>query len=204
LNDPIKAQLYTARRIQILDAASKVFVEKGFHSATIKDIAGEADISEGTIYNYFKNKPALLLGVFERMRKSLEEKQRIPDMVEVNLRTFIKAHLQRPIMALKEGNFELFRIVVSELMVDRELRSLYHQQILAPVNIMVERYIEEAIELGNIKSTNSTLTAHALTGLVYGIILQYIIIDEAKTESDWDELTDMLTDMILYGLEGDK
>ena len=36
-DDPIQAQLIAARRTQILDAATKVFAEKGFERATIKD-----------------------------------------------------------------------------------------------------------------------------------------------------------------------
>ncbi len=43
--DPIQAQLIAARRKQILEAAVKVFAEKGFHQTTIKDIAREAGIA---------------------------------------------------------------------------------------------------------------------------------------------------------------
>ena len=52
-HDPIQELVKKARRNQILDAATKVFAEKGFHSTTIKDIAREAGIADGTIYNYF-------------------------------------------------------------------------------------------------------------------------------------------------------
>ncbi len=62
--DPIQAQLIAARRNQILDAAAKVFAEKGFHPTTIKDIAAEAGIAHGTIYNYFENKTALRCSAF--------------------------------------------------------------------------------------------------------------------------------------------
>jgi AcrR family transcriptional regulator len=41
-NDAIQQQLITARRNQILDAATKVFAEKGFHRATIRDVAQQA------------------------------------------------------------------------------------------------------------------------------------------------------------------
>jgi AcrR family transcriptional regulator len=60
-HDPIQELLITARRNQILDAATKVFAEKGFHPTTIKDIAREAGIADGTIYNYFENKTATIL-----------------------------------------------------------------------------------------------------------------------------------------------
>ena len=46
-HDPIQELLITTRRNQILDAATKVFAEKGFHPTTIKDIAREAGIADG-------------------------------------------------------------------------------------------------------------------------------------------------------------
>ncbi len=49
--DPIQALLATARRTQILDAAITVFSEKGFHRATIKEMARVAGIADGTIYS---------------------------------------------------------------------------------------------------------------------------------------------------------
>ena len=51
--DPIQELVTAARRKQILDAATQVFAEKGFHRATIKDIARVAGIADGTIYTYF-------------------------------------------------------------------------------------------------------------------------------------------------------
>ncbi len=47
------------RRQQIIVAAKKVFSEKGFNKATMDDIAGEAELSPGTLYLYFKNKEEL-------------------------------------------------------------------------------------------------------------------------------------------------
>ena len=44
------------RRKQILDAAKRLFYEKGFSAATIEDIAQEAELSPAAIYLYFKNK----------------------------------------------------------------------------------------------------------------------------------------------------
>jgi AcrR family transcriptional regulator len=57
----------TARRQQILDGAAGVFAEKGFARATTKEIAQSADVSEGTIYNYFDSKADLLIGLMGRV-----------------------------------------------------------------------------------------------------------------------------------------
>jgi AcrR family transcriptional regulator len=48
------------RRRAILEAALAVFTEKGFHAASVSDIATRAGVSQGTIYLYFDSKEALL------------------------------------------------------------------------------------------------------------------------------------------------
>ncbi len=47
------------RRLQIIQAAKSVFSLKGFNSATMEEIAEEAELSPGTLYLYFKNKEEL-------------------------------------------------------------------------------------------------------------------------------------------------
>ena len=51
------------RQWDILDAATKIFAEKGFDGGRTSDIAKEANISEGTIFRYFKTKKDLLVGL---------------------------------------------------------------------------------------------------------------------------------------------
>jgi TetR/AcrR family fatty acid metabolism transcriptional regulator len=51
------------KRSIILDAATKIFAEKGYQYATISELAKEAGISTGLLYSYFNNKLDLLLSV---------------------------------------------------------------------------------------------------------------------------------------------
>jgi AcrR family transcriptional regulator len=48
-----------ARPAEILEAALKVFAEKGFAGARMEDIAARAGVTKGTIYLYFENKEAV-------------------------------------------------------------------------------------------------------------------------------------------------
>jgi TetR/AcrR family transcriptional regulator, cholesterol catabolism regulator len=57
IDDPA---LVERRRKQITAASIKVFSERGYHPATIRDIAECADVSIGTIYQYFNDKEDLL------------------------------------------------------------------------------------------------------------------------------------------------
>jgi AcrR family transcriptional regulator len=49
----------TTKRTRLLEAALDVFSRRGFHAATMEEIAQEAQIAKGTIYLYFPTKDAL-------------------------------------------------------------------------------------------------------------------------------------------------
>jgi AcrR family transcriptional regulator len=51
---------------RILDAAARIFHEQGYAAATTNDIADEADVSVGSLYQYFPNKGALLVALTAR------------------------------------------------------------------------------------------------------------------------------------------
>jgi AcrR family transcriptional regulator len=55
-----------ARRENILDAAERCFMAKGFHTATMSDICREAGVSPGALYIYFTSKEALIAGLCQR------------------------------------------------------------------------------------------------------------------------------------------
>jgi TetR/AcrR family acrAB operon transcriptional repressor len=59
-------------RSQLLDAAEKVFFEKGFGQTSLMDIAEAADLTRGAIYWHFKNKSDLFEAMADRVRLPLE------------------------------------------------------------------------------------------------------------------------------------
>jgi TetR/AcrR family fatty acid metabolism transcriptional regulator len=61
------------KHVVILDAAIKVFADKGYHGSRVSDIAAEAGIAYGLVYHYFKNKEEILETIFrERWSGFLE------------------------------------------------------------------------------------------------------------------------------------
>jgi AcrR family transcriptional regulator len=136
--DPIQELVTAARRKQILDAATQVFAEKGFHRATIKDIARVAGIADGTMYTYFASKTEVLLGILHRLNESTEREQQLMPESEQDLRTFFTVYLRQR-MSLVWPNAEVFQAVLPEMLVNEELRALYYQQVLVPTFTVAER-----------------------------------------------------------------
>jgi TetR/AcrR family transcriptional regulator, transcriptional repressor of aconitase len=61
----VTQQHFDARREAILSAAARLFARKGITTATVADIAAEADLSAGAIYRYFESKDELMRAVFD-------------------------------------------------------------------------------------------------------------------------------------------
>ncbi|MGD9239302.1 MAG: TetR/AcrR family transcriptional regulator [Desulfobacterales bacterium] len=60
------------KRNQIIEAAAQVFAKKGYSGAVVADIALQANIGKGTVYEYFKSKEDLFFAVFEWFQKKSE------------------------------------------------------------------------------------------------------------------------------------
>lgn len=68
------------RRREIIDAAVKLFAERGYQETTVQDIAAAADVATGSVYIYYASKDALLHAINERFYEGLTE--RMSDIVE--------------------------------------------------------------------------------------------------------------------------
>ena len=64
------------RRVQLLDAAARLFCERGFHATSMRDIAKAVDMLSGSIYYHFSSKQEMLLAVYA------EGARRIGDLVD--------------------------------------------------------------------------------------------------------------------------
>jgi AcrR family transcriptional regulator len=197
--DPIQELLVTARRNQILDAATTVFAEKGFHRATIKDVARAAGIADGTIYTYFSSKTEVLLGILNRLNESTEREMQFALGSEQDVRAFFKAYVRQRI-SLIWPNAEVFRAVLPEMLVNAELRDLYYQQVLVPTFRVAEHYFLAQMEEGQLRKVDVPLAVRAIAGTVFGLLMIQLLGDELIA-ARWEELPEVLTTLMFDGLK---
>src|SRR5215469_6701021 len=200
--DPIQELVAAARRKQILDAATQVFAEKGFHRATVKEIAGKAGIADGTIYTYFASKTEVLLGILHRLNESTEREQQLTPERGQDLRSFFTAYLRQR-MSLLWPNAEVFQVVLPEMLVNEELRALYYQQVLVPTFTVAEHALQTQRRAGHVQSLDVSLTARAIAGLLLGLLTLQLLGDEVIAQR-WEELPEVLTSLLFDGLQPGK
>jgi len=197
--DPVQQQLIAARRAQILDAATQVFAQKGFHRATIKAIAQTAGVADGTIYNYFQNKTDLLFGILDRLNES---DARADDFAaalqEVDFKKFLTAYLGHRIELLWP-NADVFRAVLPEILVDPALREHYYTQIVTPTMQIAEQFVQHSMDQGELRDLDVALTVRTLAGALFGLFVLHLLGDEALGQRR-DELPQVLATVLYEGL----
>jgi len=196
--DPIREQLIQARRNQILDAAARVFAEKGFHRATTKEIAKTAGVSEGTIYNYFANKADLLIGIMTRLAKLEVLSEELAEALQSDPRDFFIA-VFRDRMGRIAQNQETLQAILPEIFVNPELRERFYQQYVRRIAELIEQYIRAQIEQGRVRPVDVPLTVRAVQSIFAGLLLLRILGDET-IQSQWDDLPAVLVTLIFDGL----
>ena len=64
----LRARQKEKRKQAIMEAAAKLFQAQGFNAASMEDIAEAAELSVGTVYNYFKTKAEIGLAIYQADR----------------------------------------------------------------------------------------------------------------------------------------
>jgi AcrR family transcriptional regulator len=182
----------------ILEAAARLFAEKGFHRTTTKDIAEAADVSEGTLYNYFENKDEMLMGIMTLLVDAQRMDLRLTDGLPVDARHFLMAMLEnRREMVEQKG--EMLQSVLSEILVNPDLRQRYYQQLTLPVLGLLTGHLQARSQMGQIKPVDAALVSRILVGLTTGLFVLEVLGDP-KVTTEWEELSEVITSILFDGI----
>lgn len=199
MTDPIQAQLIAARKQQILTAAATVFAEKGFSRATIKDVARAAGIADGTIYNYFANKEALLMGIWESINRDDESSlnQAIADGTPLD--AYLREALQEELDYVQPHMTEVFRVLMSEMLVSKTMRDGFNQM-AQPTYDLAEKYAQMLIERGEIRPGDAQMSVRLITSMLFGVVM-LLALDDEYLPTQLDQLAGAMTEFILHGVQ---
>lgn len=188
-----------ARRAEILDAAAHLFAEKGFHRTTTRDIAAAADVSEGTLYNYFENKDDILFGIMTRLTESQDLHTSLAYALADNARDFLYDTLiQRK--EFVDQNGAMLQSVLSEILVNPELRQRYYQELILPSIALLEAHLQVRQEQGQIRPLDIPMSVRLLVALTNGLFFLDVLGDPL-VQAEWDELSKLITSIFFDGVD---
>jgi NAD(P)-dependent dehydrogenase (short-subunit alcohol dehydrogenase family)/AcrR family transcriptional regulator len=164
-------QLVQKRRGQIVVAATKLFSEKGFHKTTIAELANEAGLSYGNIYDYIGSKEDIFSLIHDYAASSAMAALRssirnVSSPIE-KLRRIIRAefnlmdNLSDSILLLYQESHILSKPYLHKLL-SKEREHLN----------LIEQAIEESIKAGQLSECNVRLTANLIKSMIDSWIIK--------------------------------
>lgn len=149
---------------RILDAATKLFLEKGWEQTTIQDIVDElGDITRGAFYHHFKSKDDIIDAVTTRIFMGNNPFRAVEELSNLNglqkIKYFFKFSLQR------DDTMKFSEVAISVLNNPISIG----KQVLDSINNMAPyftEYITEGIEDGSIRVKNPKETAESMILLI--------------------------------------
>lgn len=157
-----------ARREEILDAARRIFTQKGYAETGIADIASELGIGHGTIYRYFANKRDIAVQVLdtatlEIMLPLADEDPTASDTIE-QYREQTARIMQRMFDTLEDKPEAYSLLHVQSLAIDPEATHRSFESFSKGT----EAFLRNGVEKGFLRADlDIEITAQALVGLIF-------------------------------------
>ncbi|WP_420628120.1 TetR/AcrR family transcriptional regulator [Candidatus Leptofilum sp.] len=184
-----------ARKAQLLDAAAHVFSHKGYEKATAKEIAEVADVSEGTLFNYFATKRELLIGVAKAYADEVAA-----DIESVQGETFEDMLAQLMANRFRRGRERrLFMLFLYESRLNADVHQYYVQEALHRIIAATEQRLTALIESGVMRPVDPAIAARMMSATIMGFAALFELGVPIDSDSP-EKLGTAVTDIYLNGL----
>lgn len=164
-SNDFKEQDKSLRKQMVIDAAIKIFHQKGYRSATLEDVAQDLGLTKPALYNYVSSKENLLSQIYiQAMESFFSYIYEIPSLElspKEKMRLFIRRHLKAVVIE----NLAMFSVFFSE---ENQLAPKDFQRIRKEklkFTKVVEGIIEEGMAQGYFRPVNAKLQANAIIGM---------------------------------------
>jgi len=182
---------------QIINAAVEVIAENGYHSSQVSKIAKRANVADGTIYLYFKNKEDILISVFREKMGEFVKKTMVAiegeQTAKEKLRTFIEMHYEQ----LSESP-HLAIVTQLELRQSKQQLRMEINQVLKSYLEVIDKIVKQGIDENEIRND---INPKILRQMIFGTIDETVTTWVMKSQrySLTDQI-DSVHDLLINGL----
>jgi AcrR family transcriptional regulator len=190
------------KRRLILDAAVRVFAEKGYHTSRVGDIAEEAGVAHGLLYHYFRSKEALLETIFRETWRDVLDAVRSVEETDETARERL-AGIAKILLRAWRRDPDLVRVLVREV-----TRSSHLQQNIDEIDAAfsgLERIIARGQENGEFRAdVDARMVSYVFYGALEEILTGWVLGqledgDEAITQAE-----QTVIEVVCGGLAADR
>jgi TetR/AcrR family fatty acid metabolism transcriptional regulator len=189
------------KRSRILDAAFEILKSSGYHEATMKRIAAEAEVSYGTLYWHFKSKEEIFFAVLERELMAYDDEYEkllqadMPALDKLRLLLFFS-------VGTLDRSSDYVKLMYSALVgsgerFERNFEDMVHSM-YGKYNALVDGLLKQAQMEGSVRQDLDTrAVAVTLVSMLDALYLQYGF---GTATMDTDRLAQGLWDFLTKGV----
>lgn len=184
------------KEAEIFAAAVRIFRQKGYHAASMQDLADAVGLQKASLYYYVSSKEDLLLSIYERLAGAFT--RQLTELIAAPLSPSDKLRraVESQVVALGE-QLELFTVYLSE---QKFLNGRPRERIRAEAERhaeLIESILNEGIEAHVFRECNVTVTARAIIGMCNWLYQWY----SPEGRLTPREIAEIFGDLVLDGVE---
>jgi AcrR family transcriptional regulator len=202
--DPLHTSLHdesTSRgeqtRLQIIQAATRLFIQQGYHGTSMRQVAQEAGIALGGIYNHFPSKEALFVAILLE-RHPVKE---IVPALNASQGETVEALVHDAARLLVETlgkRMDFLNLIFIELV---EFDACHLPDMFGKVLPQVMPFIERVYQAkGGLRSVPPVLLLRSFLGLFVSYIITGLMIGEQASPDVGEKTLDRFIDIYLHGI----
>ncbi|MDB9420151.1 TetR/AcrR family transcriptional regulator [Microcystis aeruginosa] len=186
-------------RSRILQAALRLFAAKGYEGTTTKDLAGKANVAEGTLFRYFPNKKAILIEVATRGWVDILT-DLLTELSEMGSYKAVAQVMRRRVLRMRE-NSDLLRVCFIEAQFHPELKDRIQSEVIAKMTDVAEAFFQTAIDRGIYRPMNPKIVAQVFLGMfaIAGFSTETIL-DANASPLALQEMAEGIAEIFLNGV----
>lgn len=196
----------TERRAAIIEAAIKLFSERGFRGATTRELAAAVGVSEPVLYQHFPSKRDLYTAIIETVmsREQYSEVERLLSDETAGPRVILRKLAEAAIQWHRQ-NEDYLRLVFFSALERHELADLANQAHAGRFFRLITNYVQREMDRGRLKKRDANLVARVYLGLVGDACKQRMLHGcDPLLNTEIDALLPQMVDVLLDGIETTK
>jgi AcrR family transcriptional regulator len=190
------------RRKQLIEAAMKLFSERGFEGASTREIAEEAGINEALIFRHFSSKEELFWAVIADKLEAIGRWRQFKDQLtstDEPRQVLIRA--AKNLLERTADDRALTRLLFFSALRTGELSDRFFRTYMAGTFELLGAYIRKGVESGDFREVDSVVAARAFLGMVvYHYLVQEIMGGAKYKKFDAGELAEEMVGVFLDGI----
>jgi AcrR family transcriptional regulator len=190
------------KRDLILQAAVRVFAQKGYHACRVSDIAAEAGVAHGLLYHYFRSKEDVLEEIFRgtwgdllaEVARIEERGEPVLDQLRALAAFYLGSWLRAP---------DLIRVLVREVARSPEVGRRVDE--IGAVFVAIRRIVERGQERGELRAdADARLATWVFYGALEEILTGWVLGQLPGDDRDVERAVDTVVEVIGGGLAPDR